>query len=68
MSVALAKPKGASPERSVKFGINLSKQEHANPPMVAKSAAFEVVRFQKKPRMNIAKIPGLTKPVYSWMY
>jgi hypothetical protein len=68
VSFALAKPLEASAERSMKFGTNFKKQEHAKPPMVAKSAAFEVVRFQKKPRMNMAKIPGLTKPVYSWMY
>jgi hypothetical protein len=33
--------------------------------MVANKAAFEVVFFQKKPRINIAKTPGLTNPVYS---
>ncbi len=36
--------------------------------MVAKSAAFDVAFFQKKPKMNMAKIPGETNPVYSWIY
>lgn len=30
-------------------------------------AAFEVVLFQKKPKMNIAKMPDETKPKYSWI-
>ena len=33
--------------------------------MTANKAASAVVRFQKKPKINIAKIPGDKKPVYS---
>ena len=31
-------------------------------------AALEVARFQKKPKINIATIPGLTNPVKSCIY
>ena len=41
------------------------KTDVAKPPMMANNAAFAVVRFQKKPRINIAKTPGETKPVNS---
>jgi hypothetical protein len=33
--------------------------------MVANMAALELVFFQKNPKINIAKTPGLTNPVYS---
>jgi hypothetical protein len=39
--------------------------DNAKPPTVANKAALELVFFQKKPNINMAKIPGLTNPVYS---
>ena len=45
--------------------MNLKITDKTNPPTVANKAALEVVYFQKKPNINIAKIPGLTNPVYS---
>ncbi|MNR58672.1 hypothetical protein D3C85_1797260 [compost metagenome] len=36
--------------------------------MVANIAAADVVRCQKKPITNMARMPGETKPVYSWIY
>ena len=60
-----AKPKGERNYRFIMPGRNLSRIESRKPPMVANSAALDVVFFQKKPRMNIAKMPGDTKPVYS---
>ena len=65
---AFAKPKGDKKERSTKSGRNLKKTESTNPPIVANNAAFEVAFFQNKPSINIAKIPGDTKPVYSCIY
>src|SRR5690606_3370268 len=63
-----AKPVECKKDRSAKFGRNLKKTDNRNPPIVANNAALEVVFFQKKPRINMAKIPGDTKPVYSWIY
>src|SRR5690606_18842574 len=60
-----AKPVAFKNDKSAKFGRNLKKTDKRNPPIVANKAAFDVVFFQKKPNMNIAKIPGDTKPVYS---
>jgi hypothetical protein len=62
------KPMELSEERSIHCGRNLKNTESKKPPMVAKSAAFDVAFFQKKPKMNMAKIPGETNPVYSWIY
>ena len=64
-SLALEKPYDYKKAKLIVPGMNLKNREKANPPMVANKAAFEVVRFQKKPSINMAKIPGLTKPVYS---
>ena len=60
-----ANPIGFKLFKETKRGRNFNKIEKMNPPMVANKAAFEVVFFQKNPKMNIAKIPGLTNPVYS---
>ena len=49
----------------VQVGINLVIMEKVTPPKSANKAAFDVVRFQKKPMVNKAKIPGDTYPVYS---
>src|SRR5690606_7234539 len=57
-----------NPERSIQPGRNFNTTESANPPTVANNAALEVDFFQKNPRINMAKIPGETNPVYSWMY
>jgi hypothetical protein len=45
--------------------MNFVKMEKQTPPINANNAAFEVVRFQKKPKINKAKIPGETYPGYS---
>ena len=37
-------------------------------PIAAPSAPLAVVRFQKKPSRKMASIPGVRKPVNSWMY
>src|SRR5471030_1917278 len=55
----------AKDDKSANFGKNLKNTENKNPPIVANIAAFEDAFFQKKPKINIAKIPGDTKPVYS---
>src|SRR5690606_5653996 len=60
-----AKPVGFKKDKSAKFGRNLKKTDNKNPPIVANNAALEVVFFQKNPRINMAKIPGDTNPVYS---
>ena len=65
VAFAFAKPIEASEDKSIMPGKNFRRTEKRNPPMVAKSAALLVVFFQKKPIMNMAKIPGETKPVYS---
>jgi len=57
-----------NPERSAHLGRNFKKRESGNVINAAASAAAAVVRFQKNPSIKIAKIPGETKPVYSWMY
>ena len=62
---AAAHPNSYNGDRSIQPGKNLRITETINPPTVANNAAFEVVFFQKKPKMNMAKIPGDTKPVYS---
>src|SRR5690606_38141197 len=59
------------PERNDRLtinGANFNNMDIINPPIVAKRAALDVVFFQKKPNKNMAKIPGDTNPVYSWMY
>ena len=58
--VAMEKPVEERKERSINPGRNLRNNESKKPPMVANNAALEVVFFQKKPRMNMAKIPGET--------
>jgi hypothetical protein len=55
-------------DKSTKGGMSLKITENTNPPMVANNAALDVVRLQKKPSKNMAKIPGETNPVYSWIY
>ena len=45
--------------------MNLKKIDSINPPIVANKAALEVVFFQNKPKINMAKTPSLTNPVYT---
>lgn len=59
------KPVELKNDRSAICGKNLNRTDKINPPIVANKAAFEVVFFQKNPKMNMAKIPGETNPVYS---
>ena len=64
-----AKPNGFKNDKLTKAGINLKIIDIIKPPIVANKAAFEVVLFQKKPRMNIAKTPGplrLQQPSPCW--
>src|SRR5690606_34414813 len=51
--------------KSINCPENFNITEKMKPPIVANKAAFEVVFFQKNPKINIAKIPGDTNPVYS---
>src|SRR5699024_2656556 len=67
-STGTEKPIGAKKDRSTIPGKNFKIMDIIKPPTVAKSAALEVVFFQKNPKRNIAKIPGDTKPVYSCIY
>ena len=62
---AAEKPDDCRKDKSTHLGRNLNITEKMKPPMVAKRAALEVAFFQKKPRINMAKIPGETNPVYS---
>src|SRR5690606_579674 len=48
--------------------MTFNKAERGMVNTAAVSAAFEVVFFQKKPNIKIAKTPGEIKPVYSWIY
>src|SRR5690606_14073795 len=66
--VVRANPIPARNERSTSKGRNFNSMDITKPPMVAKSAALDVVFFQKNPNRNIANIHGDTKPVYSWIY
>lgn len=43
------------------------RNESTNVPMAAAMAPRALARFQKKPTKNMAKAPGLTKPVNSWI-
>src|SRR5690606_7326618 len=67
-ALSFANPMGSRNDQFTQYGENLSHTDKINPPIVANNAALDVVPFQKNPRMNMAKIPGETKPVYSWMY
>ena len=42
--------------------------DRANEPIVAASAPASVARFQNRPSRKMTTIPGVKKPVYSWMY
>src|SRR6185295_12650270 len=55
-------------DKSIKRGKLLKRRESGKVITAVTSAAVAVVRFQKNPKMKIAKIPGETNPVYSWMY
>src|SRR5690606_17818000 len=57
-SFSLENPIGSRTLQSTQYGENFSNTDNTNPPTVANKAALEVVPFQKKPRMNMAKIPG----------
>src|SRR5258706_7943151 len=54
-------------DRSISRGKLLKRRERGKVMIAVTSAAVAVVRFQKKPRLKIAKMPGDTNPVYSWI-
>src|ERR1700693_1855964 len=57
-NVSLEKPYGDKNSKLMNLGANLKKTENIKPPTVANRAAFEVAFFQKKPRINMANMPG----------
>ena len=54
--------------RKGKLGINIFiPRESGMVRTAAQSAELAVAFFQKSPKMNMANIPGLIKPVNSWI-
>ena len=60
-----ANPYFCNRDKSANLGRNLNNNDNGKVMIAATSAAVAVVRFQKNPRIKIAKIPGETNPVYS---